>query len=70
MYVTEYPSVLAFMNIFYRVLLSLIPIFANDFAIKFYIRIVGQKGIRTTSFLHQKIATRYNNRPAPFFPST
>ena len=34
--------------------------------LNFILGIIGQKGIRTTSFLHQKIATRYNNRPVPF----
>jgi hypothetical protein len=40
MYLTEYPSALAFSNILllYGILLSLIPKFANECVIEFYIR--------------------------------
>jgi len=41
MYLTEYPSVLAFTNILYGSLLSIIPKFANECAIEFYIRIIS-----------------------------
>jgi len=44
MYLTEYPSALAFTNILYRILLSLIPIFANECTIEFYIRNHRTKG--------------------------
>jgi hypothetical protein len=38
LYLTEHPSVLAFTNILYSVLLLLIPKFANECAIEVYIR--------------------------------